>query len=97
MSPSTYWVYILARRKSGTLYIGVTNSLRARLEQHRAGLGSLFVKKYGVHRLVHVEGFFSPQEAIAREKQLKNWRRRDWKIQLIENENPEWNDLSHLL
>jgi putative endonuclease len=62
----------------------------------RAGLGSEFVKEYGVHRLAHVEEFSSPLDAIAREKQLKNWRR-DWKIQLIEKENPEWNDLSHLL
>jgi predicted GIY-YIG superfamily endonuclease len=53
MSAGTYWVYILASRRNGTLYIGVTNNLKARLEQHRAGLGSEFVKKYGVHRLVH--------------------------------------------
>jgi putative endonuclease len=96
MSTGTYWVYILASRKNGTLYIGVTNNLRTRLEQHRAGRGSEFVKKYGVHRLVHVEGFASPKEAIAREKQLKNWQR-EWKIQLIEKENPEWDDLAHLL
>jgi putative endonuclease len=96
MSACTYWVYILACRRNGTLHIGVTNNLRARLEQHRAGLGSEFVKKYGVHRLVHGEEFSSPQDAIAREKQLKNWRR-DWKIQLIEKENPEWDDLAHLL
>jgi len=96
MRTGTYWVYILASRRNGTLYIGVTNSLRTRLEQHRAGLGSEFVKKYGVHRLVYVEEFVSPQDAIAREKQLKNWRR-DWKIQLIEADNPEWDDLSHLL
>ncbi len=96
MSAGTYRVYILASRTNGALYIGVTNNPRARLEQHRAGLGSEFVKKYGVHRLVRVEEFSSPLDAIAREKQLKNWRR-DWKIQLIEKENPEWNDLSHLL
>ena len=67
-----------------------------RLEQHRSGRGSEFVKIYGVHVLVHVEAFASPQEAIAREKQLKNWQR-DWKIELIEKENPDWSDLSHLL
>jgi putative endonuclease len=89
-------VYILASGRHGTLYIGVTNNLHARLEQHRAGCGSEFVKQYGVHRLVHVEEFSSPQEAIQREKQLKNWRR-DWKIQLIEKENLDWSDLSHLL
>jgi putative endonuclease len=80
----------------GTLYIGITNNLRTRLEQHRTGRGSKFVKQYGVLRLVHVEEFASPQEAIAREKQLKNWRR-GWKIQLIEENNLHWSDLSHLL
>ena len=78
------------------LYIGVTNNLRTRLEQHRSGHGSKFVTRNGVHRLVHVVEFASAQDAIAREKQLKNWRR-DWKIQLIEKENPGWSDLSHLL
>ena len=92
----TYYVYILGSGPYGTLYIGVTNNLRVRLEQHRTGHGSKFVKQYGVLRLVHVEGFASPQEAIAREKQLKNWRR-DWKIQLIEENNLDWGDLSHLL
>jgi putative endonuclease len=92
----TYYTYILASGRYGTLYIGVTNNLRTRLEQHRTGHGSKFVKKYGVYRLVHVEAFASPLEAIAREKQLKNWHR-DWKIQLIEKENPDWSDLSHLL
>ena|SRR6266478_2085370 len=67
----TYYVYILASGRHGTLYIGVTNNLRIRLKQHRSGRGSEFVKKYGVHRLVHAETFASPQEAIAREKQLK--------------------------
>ena len=91
-----YTVYILASRRYGTLYIGVTNNLRTRLEQHRTAHGSEFVKKYGVYRLVHVEEFSSPQEAIQREKQLKNWRR-DWKIRLIEENNLDWSDLSHLL
>jgi putative endonuclease len=96
MRTDTYWVYILASRLNGTLYIGVTNNLPTRLEQHRSGRGSEFVKKYGVHRLVHVETFASPKEAIAREKQLKNWHR-DWKTRLIEEDNPDWSDLSHLL
>ena len=96
MRTDTYWVYILASRLNGTLYIGVTNNLPTRLEQHRSGRGSEFVKKYGVRRLVHVETFASLQEAIAREKQLKNWHR-DWKIRLIEEDNPDWSDLSHLL
>jgi putative endonuclease len=96
MSTSTYWVYILASRPNGTLYIGITRDLRTRLEQHRSGQGSQFVKKYRVHLLVHVEEFASPQEAIPREKQLKNWHR-SWKLELIEKENPGWSDLSHLL
>lgn len=92
----SYYVYILASRKHGTLYIGITNNLRIRLEQHRSGRGSQFVRKYDVHRLVHVETFASPRDAIAREKQLKNWHR-DWKIRLIEENNLDWSDLSHLL
>jgi putative endonuclease len=91
-----YYVYILASRRHGTLYIGVTNSLQKRLEEHRNGKGSLFVKAYSVHRLVHVEAFERPDEAITREKQLKRWKR-DWKIELIERENHEWRDLSDLL
>jgi putative endonuclease len=91
-----YYVYILASRRHGTLYIGVTNNLLLRLDQYRRGRGSEFVKKYDVHILVHVEEFASPQEAIAREKQLKNWRR-EWKIKLIEKNNCEWSDLSRLL
>jgi putative endonuclease len=91
-----YYVYILASRRHGTLYIGVTNSLPKRLEQHRNGAGSSFVKAYGVHRLVYVESYDRAEEAITREKQLKRWKR-DWKIELIERDNPEWRDLSDLL
>jgi putative endonuclease len=91
-----YHVYILASRRHGTLYIGVTNSLQKRLAQHRNGDGSSFVRAYGVHRLVYVESYDHPDEAIAREKQLKRWKR-DWKIELIERENLEWRDLSDLL
>jgi putative endonuclease len=89
-----YYVYILASH--GTLYIGVTNSLQKRLEQHRNGEGSSFVKAYGVFRLVYVESYERPEEAITREKQLKRWKR-DRKIELIERDNPEWRDLSDLL
>jgi putative endonuclease len=91
-----YYVYILASGKHGTLYIGVTNNVRQRLELHRSGHGSEFVKKYDVHRLVHVEEYQSPDDAIRREKQLKKWNR-GWKIQLIEQENPDWIDRSDLL
>ena len=91
-----YWVYMLASRRHGTLYIGVTNDLRNRLEQHRLGFGSEFVKKYRVHRLVYVEPYDNAEDAIRREKQLKKWNR-DWKIRLIEEDNREWDDLSHLI
>jgi putative endonuclease len=91
-----YHVYILASRRYGTLYIGVTNSLQARMVQHRSGKGSEFVQKYKVHGLVYVESYDRPEEAIAREKQLKRWKR-DWKIELIERDNLEWRDLSDLL
>jgi putative endonuclease len=94
--PRMYYVYILASRRNGTLYIGVTNSLRKRLEEHRNGEGSSFVKAYGVYRLVYVEAFARAVEAIAREKQWKRWKR-DWKIELIERENLEWRDLSDLI
>jgi len=91
-----YFVYILASRRYGTLYIGITNNLQLRLEQHRLGRGSEFVRKYGVHRLVYMESYETAVEAIAREKQLKKWKR-EWKIQLIEKDNLEWRDLSDLL
>jgi putative endonuclease len=91
-----YHVYILASRRYGTLYIGVTNSLQKRMAEHRSCNGSSFVKTYGVHRLVHVEFYDRPEEAIAREKQLKRWKR-DWKIELIERDNLEWRDLTDLL
>src|SRR5215831_11394984 len=87
-----YYVYILASKRYGTLYIGVTNDLRTRLEQHRLGLGSEFVHQYQVHRLVYVETYENVVDAIRREKQLKKWNR-DWKIRLIEEDNLEWKDL----
>ncbi|MDA9412736.1 GIY-YIG nuclease family protein [Bradyrhizobium sp. CCBAU 45384] len=94
--PAAYYAYILASRRYGTLYIGVCNNLSNRLGLHRSGRGSKFVKKYGVTRLVYVETYASPSEAIARGKALKEWRR-EWKIRLIEQENQDWRDLSHLL
>jgi putative endonuclease len=92
----SYYVYILASSRYGTLYIGVTNNLRTRLEQHRLGVGSEFVKAHGVYKLVYVESYERAEEAIKREKQLKKWNR-DWKIRLIEKDNPEWRDLSGLI
>ena len=91
-----YHVYILASRRYGTLYIGVTNSLQKRLDEHRSGKGSSFVRQYGVFRLVYVESYDRADEAIAREKQLKRWKR-DWKVELIERDNLEWRDLSGLI
>ncbi|HUQ14105.1 MAG TPA: GIY-YIG nuclease family protein [Novosphingobium sp.] len=87
-----YWVYILASQKLGTLYIGVTGRLAARIAEHRDGAVAGFTKKYGVTRLVHLEGFDQIEEAIAREKALKKWRRA-LTIELIEAGNPEWRDL----
>ena len=86
-------VYILASHKNGTLYIGVTSNLVQRLHQHRSGLIEGFTKDYGVHRLVWFGGGGSMEDAIRREKQIKKWNRQ-WKIGLIERENPEWRDLA---
>ncbi len=88
-----YYVYILASKKNGTLYIGITNDLNNRLLAHKAGKFSAFTRKYNIKILVYVENFATSAEAIMREKHLKHWRRA-WKIQLIEKINPYWNDLS---
>ena len=87
-----YYVYILASKRNGTLYTGVTNNIARRVWEHRQGLVEGFTKQYAVHRLVHCELFARPQDAIQREKRLKKWNRA-WKIRLIESTNPEWNDL----
>ncbi|OYX36775.1 MAG: excinuclease ABC subunit C [Caulobacterales bacterium 32-69-10] len=86
------WVYILASAPYGTLYVGVTNDLARRVWEHREGHGSAFCRKYGVHRLVRVEPYPEIIAAISREKRLKKWPR-EWKIKLIESENPGWLDL----
>ena len=88
-----FYVYILASQKRGTLYIGVTNDVARRLSEHRNGNGNSFTRRYGVHRLVHVESFPTAIDAIRREKSLKKWPRK-WKIDLIERENPTWSDLA---
>lgn len=87
-----YYVYIMASRRNGTLYVGVTNNLLQRVYQHREGLVEGFTKKYGVKMLVHFEVFETPIPAIQREKNLKHWSRA-WKIALIEEKNPYWSDL----
>ena len=85
-------VYILASKRNGTLYVGVTSNLPQRIAQHKAGVVDGFTKKYGVHTLVWYECLPTMLEAIAAEKKLKKWRRA-WKIALIDKENPYWNDL----
>jgi putative endonuclease len=85
-------VYILASRRNGTLYVGVTSNLEHRVWQHKKDACSGFTRKYGVHRLVYVELYESIVNAIEREKQLKKWNRA-WKLELIESMNPEWRDL----
>ncbi|MEQ1712445.1 MAG: GIY-YIG nuclease family protein, partial [Hyphomicrobium sp.] len=87
-----YWVYILASQPRGTLYIGVTNNILGRLEAHRVGKGSVFTSKYRVAMLVYYEEHADIRLAIQREKTLKHYVR-DWKINLIERENPRWVDL----
>jgi putative endonuclease len=88
----SYWVYILASKMGGTLYIGVTNDLVRRVYEHRMGVADGFTKKYGVHRLVCFEQHHDIEAAIVREKQMKKWNRA-WKITLIEKDNPTWKDL----
>ena len=85
-------VYILANKRNGTLYIGVTSDLVKRVWQHKNDLIEGFTKKYSVHKLVYYETHTDMTEAIRREKRLKKWNRA-WKIELIEKENPEWIDL----
>ena len=88
-----YYIYILASQKNGTLYIGVTNDLERRVLEHKQKINEGFTSKYDVNRLVYFESFQYINDAILREKRLKKWNRQ-WKINLIEEENFEWNDLS---
>jgi len=87
-----YYVYILASKKNGTLYIGMTNNLLQRVYQHKNNLVEGFTKKYHIHNLVYYEQGTDVTKMISREKQLKAWKRQ-WKIELIEKSNPEWKDL----
>jgi len=87
-----YYVYILARRRNGTLYVGVTSDLVKRVYEHKSDLVDGFTKKYGVHNLVYYETVDSIDSAIAREKQLKKWNRA-WKVRLVEKVNPVRRDL----
>ena len=93
MTNRSYWIYILASKPHGTLYIGVTNSLERRAWQHKTGAMDGFTKWYGVKRLVYFEEFRDVSNAIARETQLKGWLRSK-KVALIQKENPLWKDLA---
>jgi len=88
-----YYVYILSNLKNGTLYIGMTNDLERRMFEHKNKLIEGFSKNYNLDKLVYFEQFQYVNDAIKREKQLKNWNRK-WKIDLIEGDNNDWNDLS---
>jgi putative endonuclease len=88
----TGFVYIMASKKGGTLYTGMTNSLGRRVPEHKEGEGKGFTARYGVTRLVWFEEHFDIRDAIEREKEIKKWRR-EWKIALIEKGNPEWYEL----
>ena len=87
-----FHVYILASRKGGTLYTGVTSDIARRIDQHRTGVVDGFSKRYSVKRLVYVEACPDAEYAIRREKAIKGWSRQ-WKVDLIERDNPDWNDI----
>ncbi|WP_282042765.1 GIY-YIG nuclease family protein [Winogradskyella flava] len=88
-----YYVYILSNIKNGTLYIGVTNDLERRMFERKSKLLKGFTSRYGLNKLMYFESYQYVNDAIKREKQLKNWNRQ-WKIDLIETENRDWIDLS---
>ena len=92
MNQHNYYVYILTNWNDKVIYVGITNDLKRRIHEHKWKLVEGFTKKYGVHRLVWYEATNDILGAIQREKQMKKWRRQ-WKINLIEKENPDWNDL----
>jgi putative endonuclease len=89
----SYWVYILTNKRNGTLYVGITNSLKRRIWQHKTKSIEGFTKQYGVDQLVFFEEFRDVSHAIGREKAIKGWTRKR-KLALIETDNPQWADLS---
>jgi putative endonuclease len=91
-----YYVYILASKRNGTLYIGITSDLIKRAWQHKEKFVDGFTKKYNVNKLVYFEQYTDPENAIKREKRLKKYERQ-WKIKLIEKDNPQWKDLYNTL
>ena len=88
----TYYTYILASKRNGTLYVGMTSNLKRRAYEHKNDIIEGFTKKYKVHLLVYYKTFSNPRDAIKREKQIKEWKR-EWKMELIEKENPSWREL----
>ena len=89
----TYFVYILALRPHGAIYVGSARDLRQRVEQHRSGAVAGHTSKYQIYKLVHFEAYERPEDAIARERRVKRWRR-EWKAALIAEANPDWRDIS---
>ena len=92
MTDKNYYLYIVASKKNGTLYIGVTGDLVKRTYEHKQNAVDGFTKKYNVHNLVYYETYRDIEDAILREKQMKKWNRK-WKIRIIEESDPEWKDL----
>ena len=91
-----YFIYILASKRNGTIYLGITSNLLKRIYEHKNNLIEGFTKKYNVHTLVYYETYNDIYDAIAREKSIKKWKRQ-WKIELIEKFNPKWEDLYYRL
>ena len=90
---NSHFVYILASKRNGTLYIGYTNDLKRRIREHKKEKSSVsFTKRYGVKMLVYYEKYIDEKSAFKRERQMKKWNRK-WKINLVEEKNPEWKDL----
>jgi len=89
----SYYVYIITNKRRGTLYTGMTNNIMRRGFEHKEKLVPGFTKRYNLDRIVHSEEFANVSDAIKREKQVKNWHR-DWKVNLIEENNPDWDDLA---
>lgn len=92
MSQKQYYVYILAKARNSTFYVGITSDLKKRIWQHKNEVADGFTKKHGIKTLVYYEVFEDPENAIKREKRLKKWER-SWKMKVIEQMNPHWNDL----
>ncbi|UII76624.1 GIY-YIG nuclease family protein [Flagellimonas sp. HMM57] len=90
----SFYIYIISNKKLGTIYIGYTNDLKKRMYRHKRGMGSKFARRYNLKILVYYEKFTFPMPAIRREKQLKKWNR-NWKINLINDFNPNWEDLTY--